>query len=201
MDGAALPPAPVRGHLGALIASAVLGIVGSLAGIAAFGHGTYPIGPLSVELSVKPGGSGTTELAVAPAITGLDPGHTTTNTHSGYLQFRGTVVGITRPSALVDAKRFAADPFTLATFIRDDGQVALKKVGIRAGIAALAGGAAGGGAIALFGMRPKRVLQSAIAGVAIVAILGVVAWRTYNVNSFARSTFTPAGITTSAPSG
>jgi hypothetical protein len=200
MDGGVAPPPKTPGTFWILIITILLGFGGSLTALAIYGHGTYVMGPYVVKVAVEPATRSTTELEVDPLAKGLSPGHTAANTHSGSLKLRATVIGVAAGAVLTDAVNGARDPRTLATTLRDDGKDAARRLAIKIAEATAAGGAIGGALTALFGMKIGRVIQGALAGVLLVALLGVIAWRTYDINEFSRTTFTPtAGLAT--PSG
>jgi hypothetical protein len=174
-----------------LIATVVLGVAGSLSAIAVAGRGTYRVGPLVVEMRARPALKGTTEIEVRlPPEIGVSLGHTEAQTHSGFLAFRGTVVSVDVNGG-VTALRTAVlrDPLKLATTIRDDGRSATRQFILKLGLLTVGGGAAGGLPFALFGMRTRRILQGLLAGTLVVAIMGVIAWQTYDINAFSRTTF------------
>lgn len=197
MDAQALPPPREVPQWRWLLASIVLGCIGALISLSAFANGTYSVGPLDLELSIRPASSGVTELEVRPGLaSGITPGHTETETHSGYLALRGTVVNVRGESLLPLARGATRDPRTLATYIGDEGRNAARSFGIRAGLAALVGGLAGGGIVALFGSRPRRMLQGGVAGVLLVALLGVIVWQTYDINKLPATTFRPSATAT-----
>lgn len=203
MDGAALPPPHEVPQWRWLIAAILLGWAGSLVAVAAFASGTYRVGPLLVEMSVRPASSGTTELAVRAIpldSTGLRPGAIEVDTHEGFLAFRGTVTDIAGEAFLVEAAKVTSNPKALATSIRDDGESAMQRFGLKVGLVTLAGGAGGGAAIALVGMRVRRVIQGAIAGVVLIGVLGLVAWQTYDINKFPETPFSP-NVTQTLPGG
>src|SRR2546425_1283049 len=181
MEGAALAPPHQVARLRWAIAAVVLGCAGSLVSLAAFAKGTYRVGPLIVEMSARPATSGTTELALRP-LQIPTTGHVEARTHTGFLAFRGTVVGITGPADIAAAIAAARDPQTLATYIRDSGQDSMRRFGIKAGLVSLAGAAAGGLAVSLVGLKLRRLLQGIVAGLVLVGVLGVVAWQTYDID-------------------
>ncbi|MCA1832320.1 MAG: hypothetical protein ABR548_04715 [Actinomycetota bacterium] len=201
MDGGVAPPPKTPGKLGILLITIFLGCAGSMTALAVYGHGTYVIGHYIVKLSVEPAAKSTTELEVDPLASSLSPGRATANTHSGFLKLGATVFGVTSDAVLTDAVAGAADPRTLATKLKDDGEDAGRRLAIKILEATAAGGAIGGALTALFGMRVFRVVQGAVAGVLLVALLGVIAWRTYDVNQFSRTSFAPNPGAISTPSG
>jgi hypothetical protein len=199
MEGSALAPPRQVQRQGYLVLTILMGIAGSLIAMAAFAKGTYRVGPLIVEMKAFPATSGTTELAVEP-IAGaplIRPGHAKTTTHTGFLGFQGTVVNVYGQGLLPLAEKAVVNPKALADEIKAEGKTAAKKFGLRVGLVVLGGGAAGGFAVALLGMRTRRVFQGAAAGVLVVAILGLIAWQTYDIDKFSterfRSTPTSSG--------
>lgn len=194
MDAQVLPPPREVGRWGFLLMTILLGFGGSLIGLAAFAEETYQMGPFIVQLSAKPASSGSTELAIAPHITGLKPGYAKADTHAGFLAFRATVVDLRRPPRLDLAAPRAETPKLLFDSLKDEGRAAGRALAIRAGIATIAGGAAGGALMALFGIRPRRIFEGALAGTLLVALLAVVAWQTYDFNKFTGTTFKPAPV-------
>ena len=192
MEGSAIAPPPQVQRQGYLILTMVMGIAGSFISMAAFAHGSYRVGPLIVEMKVKPATKGTTELAVSPISSAplIHPGHAIADTHTGFLGFEGTVTGVYVADPALLAVKELADPKALADEIKKDGRSAAKKFGLRVGLVVLGGGAAGGFAVALIGMRTRRIFQGAIAGVIVVAILGVLAWQTYDIDKFKTVHFT-----------
>jgi hypothetical protein len=192
MEGSAIaPPRQVKTQ-GYLVLTILLGIAGSLIAMAGFAKGTYRVGPLLVDMKVFPSGSGTTELGVEP-ISGaplIKPGHTKTDTHTGFLAFEGIVTGVYGDALVPLAAQMVASPKSLADEIKAEGKTAGRKFGLRVGLVVLGGGAAGGFVVALLGMRMRRIFQGAAAGVIVVAILGVVAWQTYDIDKFSDVKFT-----------
>jgi hypothetical protein len=186
MEGSAIAPPRRVQRQGYLILTIIMGIAGSFVAMAAFAHGTYRVGPMIVKMEAFPATSGTTELAVEP-ISGaplIKPGHAKATTHTGFLGFRGTVVGVYGDAFVPLAAKAVADPKSLADSIKADGKSAGKKFGLRVGLVVLGGGGAGGFAVALLGLRARRIFQGAISGVVVVAILGVLAWQTYDIDKF-----------------
>ena len=190
MDGSALAPPKQVGTWRWLITSVILGAAGSTIAIAAFGQGTYLIGPLVVQLKVSPDTTAATELAIETAA--LKPGVARAETHSGFVSFRGTVTGISGTTALPDTLAAVTDPTSLATLIRDEGKSALRKFGLKIGLLTLGGGAAGGFAVALIGFKTRRIFQGLIAGVVLVGVMGLLAWQTYDIEEFEKTQFRPA---------
>lgn len=192
MEGSAIAPPRQVQRQGYLILTILLGIAGSLIAMAAFAKGTYRVGPLIVEMSAFPSGSGTTELGVEPIPNAplLRPGHAKAETHTGFLGFKGTVIGIPGDPFVPEAAKAIVNPKALADRIKEDGKSAGRKFGLRVGLVVLAGGAAGGFVVALLGMRMRRIFQGAIAGVLVVAILGILAWQTYDIDEFSKVRFT-----------
>ncbi len=184
MEGSAIAPPKQVASQSYLIVTVLLGIAGSLIAMAAFGHGTYRVGPLLVRMSVKPSTEGTTQLGVEFARLGLTAGTVEVNTHSGFLAFEGTVTGVIGNTSAPEAIAATKDPATLAKTIQVEGKTAMRKFALRAGLIVLAGGAAGGFAIALIGLKTRRIFQGAIAGLLVVAILGLIAWQTYDISKF-----------------
>jgi hypothetical protein len=191
MEGSAIAPPRQFQRQGYFIITILLGIVGSFVAMAAFGKGTYRVGPYLVEMSVKGSTKGTTQLGVEFAQLGLKAGSIKKETHTGFLGLRGAVTGIVGSSLSAEQIAAAKDPFTLATTIRDEGKAAMRKFALRLGLVVLGGGAAGGAAIALVGLKTRRLFQGAIAGIMVVGILGVLAWQTYDIDKLQGTTFTP----------
>jgi len=196
MEGAALAPPRQVQRQGYLILTILLGIAGSGIGMAAFAKGSYRVGPFIVEMSVKPATKGTTSLSVEVAQLGLTAGKTKADTHAGFLAFDGRVTGIYGSAFAAQAVAGSKDPLTLATTIRDDGKKAIQKFLLKTGLIVLAGGAAGGFAIALVGLKTRRVFQGLIAGVLVVGVLGILAWKTYDINKFSTAKFAPPTVST-----
>jgi hypothetical protein len=192
MDGAALAPAKQVGYWRFLIAAVLLGGGGSLVAISAFGQGTYVVGPLVVNLKMRPDTTGVTELAVNPLPGLLNSGVTEAPTHQGFLAFRATVTGIVGDPSLPAVIQALKDPTSLATTIRDQGKDATKKFLLKVSLLTLAGGASGGFAIALIGFKTRRVFQGLIAGAVLVGVLGLIAWQTYDMDEFKKVQFHPA---------
>ena len=197
MEGSAVaPPRQIKSQ-SYLVVTILLGIAGSVVAVAAFGKGSYRVGPMLVEMAARPSTSGMTELAVEPfaGATGLKVGRAEAQTHTGFIALRGTVVGVvgaedaSLPAAILASK----DPLTLATTIRDQGKEAMRKFGLRIGLLVLAGGGAGGFVIALVGLKTRRIFQGALAGVVVTGVLGLLAWQTYDIEKFSQVTFRPAG--------
>src|SRR5260221_3035278 len=153
MEGAVAPPPRQVTQWRWLAITILLGFAGSLSALIGCGKGTYSMGPLVVELSVRPATSGRTELAIEP-IKGLDAGHAQANTHQGFLAFRGTVITIHGEALLPQARAILADPRSLDTYIKDQNKEAMKRFGLKVGLMALAGGAGGGAIIGLIRLRP-----------------------------------------------
>ncbi len=192
MDGSAIAPPHQVAQVRWLIASMLLGAAGSLVAIAAFGSAPYRVGPIVMEMKMKPSTSGTTELAVNVAGQ-LSPGFTEANTHTGFLTFRGTVISVVGETSRPDALLATKDPYSLATFMKEGGGTAIRKFILRIGLLTLAGGAAGGMAVAAIGMRARRILQGMVAGVVLVGALGAIAYQTYDIEAFRKVQFRTAG--------
>jgi hypothetical protein len=184
MEGSAIAPPKQVARQGYLIVTVLLGIAGSLIAMAAFGAHEYRVGPFLVDMSVKPATEGKTVLGVGLTQYGLTAGTAEANTHSGFLEIKGTVTGIIGTSLTPDAIAATKDPATLAKFIQTEGKTAMRKYLLRLGLVVLAGGAAGGAVIALIGLKTRRLFQGAIAGVLVVGILGLFAWQTYDLSKF-----------------
>jgi hypothetical protein len=190
MDGAALPPPRQVGRLAYLLAALVLGAAGSMVALATFATGTYRVGPLVVELAVRPSTTGTTELGITAPVPAFPKGVARRETHEGFLAGRATVVGVALSGAdEARALPLVATPRDLARTLREDGKDALRRFAIKVGLLTLAGGAAGGLVVALAGLKLRRVLQGALAGLVLVGALGVWAWRTYDVERFSGAAF------------
>jgi len=195
MEGAALAPPKQVTRQGYLIVTIVLGIAGSFVAMAAFGDGTYRVGPMLVHFGMRPATSGTTELTVEPFATGLKAGSVVAQTHSGFLALRSSLVGSIGESNIGDTITNSKDPLTMAEAIRDNGKTAFRKWALRLGLVVLAGGGAGGFAMALVGLKARRIFQGALAGVLTVGLLGLLAWQTYDIKKFSTVQFKPAGVT------
>jgi hypothetical protein len=198
MEGSAIAPPHQVAQVRWLIAAMLLGAAGSLVAISAFGSAPYRIGPIVVEMKMRPSTSGTSELAVNVAGR-LTPGFAEANTHTGFLSFRGTVISVVGEPSLPDALLATKDPYSLATFIKEEGGTAIRSFILRIGLLTLAGGAAGGMAVAAIGMRARRILQGMVAGVVLVGALGAVAYQTYDIEAFKEVQFRTAGSV--APGG
>ncbi len=191
MEGSAIAPPRQVQRQGYLVLTILLGIAGSLISMAAFAKHEYRVGPLIVEMDVFPATSGTTELAVEP-ITGaplIKAGRAKAETHTGFLGFRGTVIGVQGDAFVPLALNAVASPKSLADQIKAEGKSAGRRFGLRVGLVVLGGGAAGGFVVALLGMRARRIFQGAAAGVIVVAILGLIAWQTYDIDEFSKVQF------------
>jgi len=194
MEGSAIAPPKQVTRQSYLIVTVILGIAGSAIAMAAFGAHTYRVGPLLVDMRVKPSTEGTTTVGVEFAQLGLNAGTVKVNTHSGYLALEGRIVGIVGTGVSVEAVAATKDPATLAKYIQTEGKTAMRKYLLRLGLIVLGGGAAGGAAIALIGLKTRRVFQGAIAGVLVVGILGLLAWQTYDIGKFKGVTFGPPAV-------
>jgi 4-hydroxybenzoate polyprenyltransferase len=100
------------------------------------------------------------------------------------------VIGVQGDAFVPLAVKAVTSPKSLADQIKADGKSAGRRFGLRVGLVVLGGGAAGGFAMALVGMRARRIFQGAAAGVIVVAILGVIAWQTYDIDAFSKVQFT-----------
>ena len=196
MEGAALAPPRQVQRQGYLIITILLGIIGAGVAMAAFAKGSYRVGPLIVEMSVKPATKGTTTLIVSYAQLGLTAGTTKADTHAGFLAFQGDVTGIYGPGFAASALTETKDPAALAATIRDDGKKAMQKFLLKTGLVVLAGSAAGGFAIALVGLKTRRIFQGMLAGVLVVGALGILAWKTYDIDKFSTAKFSPPAVST-----
>jgi hypothetical protein len=192
MEGSAIAPPHQVAQVRWLIAAMLLGAAGSLVAISAFGSAPYRVGPIVMEMKMRPSTSGTTELAVNVAGQ-LTPGFTEANTHTGFLTFRGTVISVVGETSRPDALLTTKDPYSLATFMKEEGGTAIRKFILRIGLLTLAGGAAGGMAVAAIGMRARRILQGMVAGVVLVGALGAIAYQTYDIEAFKKVQFRTAG--------
>ena len=190
--GEALAPPHQVSSYRYMVAALILGAAGSLAALAAFSAHDYRVGPVVMRLAIQPDTSGNTQLSVNPIRT-LRSGVAEAETHQGFLSLRGTVVGVSGEAFLPDAILATKDPKSLATTIRDEGKGAFRSFGIRVAWMTLAGGGAGGMAIALFGMKARRILQGALGGLIVVGILGLVAWQTYDIDKLDQTQFKQAG--------
>lgn len=191
MEGSAIAPPRQVSRQVYLLLSIILGIAGSMIAMAGFAKGTYRVGPMIVEMSVRPSHSGTTELGIQPipGAPAIRSGNVVVETHSGFLGLEGTVIGVVGEASIPDALAAVQSPRSLADRIEADGKSAARRFGLRVALVVLAGGAAGGFAIALLGMKTRRIFQGAAAGVIVVAILGVLAWQTYDVDEFSKVQF------------
>lgn len=192
MEGSAIAPPHQVAQKRFMFAALILGAAGSLVAVGAWGKGTYTVGQLVVKMEIRPSTEGTTEIAVEP-VRGLSSGFLKRETHTSLLAFRATVVSFlgTEPTtALLGA---TADPGTLADTIQKQGKDAARRFGLKIGWLTLAGGGAGGLVIALMGMKARRVLQGAAAGLVVMAALGLLAWQTYDADAFQRTQFQQAG--------
>ncbi|HJR18831.1 MAG TPA: hypothetical protein VJ922_03845 [Actinomycetota bacterium] len=190
--GEALAPAHEVSSYRFMVAAMILGAAGSMIALAAFSAHEYRVGPLIMELQIMPTASGETRFAIQP-VTGLRTGFAEAPTHMGFLSLRGTVTGVVGVASLPDAVLATKDAKSLATIIKDEGKDAFRRFGLRVGWLTLAGGGAGGMAIALFGMKARRVFQGALGGVILVGVLGLVAWQTYDIDKFDQVQFKQAG--------
>jgi hypothetical protein len=194
MEGSAIAPPRQVARQGYLIVTVLLGIAGSAIAMVAFGAHAYRVGPLLVEMNVKPSTEGTTTLGVEVAEIGLKAGTVKTKTHSGFLALEGRVTGIVGTTVSTQAIAATKDPATLATFIQTEGKTAMRKYLLRLGLIVLGGGAAGGAAIAIVGLKARRIFQGALAGVLVVGILGVLAWQSYDISKFNGLKFGPPSV-------
>lgn len=192
MEGSAIAPPHQVAQVRWLAAAVLLGAAGSLVAISAFGSAPYRVGPIVVEMKMRPSTSGTTELAVNVAGQ-LTPGFAEANTHTGFLTFRGTIISVVGETSRPDALLATKDPHSLATFLQREGGTAIRKFILRIGLLTLAGGAAGGMAIAAIGMRARRIFQGMVAGVVLVGALGALAYQTYDIEEFREVRFRTAG--------
>ena len=200
--GEALAPAHEVSSYRYMVAAMILGAAGSMIALAAFSAHPYRVGPLVMEMQVMPSTSGKTELAVEPVKDVIRTGHSEAQTHQGFLSFRGTVVGVVGDAFITDVARIVNQgPRQLAQTISDEGEDAFRRFGLRIGWLMLAGGGAGGMAIALFGMKARRILQGALGGVILVGALGLVAWQTYDIEKFEQVQFRQAGQAAPLQSG
>jgi len=194
MEGSAIAPPKQVARQGYLIVTVLLGIAGSLIAMAGFGAHEYRVGPFLVDMNVKPATEGKTAIGIEFAQLGLKAGTAEAKTHSGFLEIEGTITGIVGTSLAPDAIAATRDPATLAKFIQEEGKTAMRKYLLRLGLVVLGGGAAGGAAIALIGLKTRRLFQGAIAGVLVVAILGLIAWQTYDLSKFNGLNFRPPTV-------
>jgi len=194
MEGAALAPPRQVARQGYLILTILLGIAGSGIAMAAFAHGSYRVGPLIVEMSVKPATKGTTQVGSEFARLGLQAGTAKAETHAGFLALKGTITGLYSQSISPQAVLDTQDPLTLAKTIRDQGKTAVKKVLLRVALVVIGGGAAGGAVVALIGLKTRRVFQGLLAGIVVVGVLGLIAWKTYDIDKFATAKFSAPGV-------
>lgn len=201
--GEALAPAHEVASYRYMVAALILGAAGSMIALAAFSAHNYRVGPYVMEMKVFPSTSGMTQLSVEPVRPLIPTGYAEANTHLGFMSFRGTLNGIVGSEAFVDevAQIVTGGPKSLAESIRDEGKDAFRRFGLRVGWLTLAGGGAGGMAIALFGMKARRIFQGALGGLILVAALGLVAWQTYDIDKFDQVQFRRAGQAASVPSG
>jgi hypothetical protein len=190
MEGSALAPPHQVAQKRFMIAAMLLGAAGSLIGLAGFSSHDYRVGALVMKMEVRPETSGTTELAVEPVRT-LQTGFAEAETHMGFLAVRGTVIGIIGEASLLDAVEITKDPLALAEYVKEQGKDAARRFLLRTGLITIGGGGAGGLVIALFGMKARRILQGAAAGLIVVGVLGLVAWQTYDIEKFEQTQFRP----------
>ncbi|MGH2783709.1 MAG: hypothetical protein ACRDJ1_00420 [Actinomycetota bacterium] len=190
--GEALAPAHEVSSYRFMVAAMILGAAGSMIALAAFSAHEYRVGPILLQMQIMPDTSGNSQLRIEPVRT-LRTGFAEARTHTGFLSLRGTVTGISGEAFLPDAILSTKDPKSLATTIRDEGKSAFRSFGIRVAWQTLAGGGAGGMAIALFSMKARRVLQGALGGLILVGGLGLVAWQTYDIDKFDQVQFKQAG--------
>lgn len=183
----------------AWILPVLLGVGGSIGAVAAFGTGTYDIGPFDVKMDVNFGATGRTTLAIeGPGV--ASPGIARADTHSGPLRFGGTIVGVTaaqlatalveRSAPTLDAKEEPVDPTnprSVALFVAQNGKDAARSFGIKVGALAAGGSLVGGLAGALG--KPKQSIAGLIAGVAVIGVLGLVAQQTYDTRAFEGTRF------------
>ena len=193
--GEAVAPAHEVASYRFMVAAMILGAAGSMIALAAFSAHNYRVGPYVMEMKVFPSTSGMTELAVEPVRPVIPTGFAEAETHLGFVSFRGTLNGLVGSEAFVDevVTVVTGGPKALAESIRDEGEDAFRRFGLRVGWLTLAGGGAGGMAIALFGMKARRILQGALGGLILVAALGLVAWQTYDIDKFDDVRFRQAG--------
>lgn len=163
----------------------VAGAIGALGAVSSFGGGTYTITPLRVELSAKAALQGSTQLSVRP-LPGIQPAHAEAGTHQSPMTVRMTVVGVDA-KALVKHPTLFANPFNLASYIREEGKDAFKDFATRLIMLAISGGAAGG-LVVSFG-RWKRIAGGALAGVLVLGIIGGLLYATYDVGEFRNTKF------------
>jgi hypothetical protein len=201
--GEALAPAHEVASYRYMVAALIFGAAGAMIALAAFSAHDYRVGAFVMEMKVFPSTSGMTELSVEPVRPVIPTGYAEANTHLGFLSARATLNGLVGSEAFVDevAAIVTGGPKSLAESIRDEGKDAFRRFGLRVGWLTLAGGGAGGMAIALFGMKARRIFQGALGGVLLVGILGIVAWQTYDIDKFDQVQFRRAGQAAPLQSG
>lgn len=173
----------------------IAGAAGALGAVAAGGKGTYDVEPFRFELRAKPAPAGETQLAVE-VVPGLTTGHAEAPTHSSPLEARVTVVGVSNGFLSTDADAIDS-PRDLASYMGNEARSAVRSFAIKCGILAASGGAAAGAALSLFGMRWRRVVGGALAGLLTFGIIGALMQQTYDANQFANVRFVPS----STPAG
>lgn len=175
-----------------ILLAIVAGIAGSSVAVAAFGKGTYTIGPFRVALAVTPASSGTTTLGVQAA--GLfKQGTSTATTHKGFLAFTARIVDVDKtalaktvltcapPSCATSALK-TEDPRELSQYFAENAQSVATTFGIKVGAIALAGGLALGMVGAMGNW--KRALIGALAGIVVLGGLAFLAKATYDTSAF-----------------
>ncbi len=190
MEQAAVAP-KLRGKPGKIwfVITFVAGAAGALSAVAAAGVGTYDVEPFRIELRAAPASGGTTELAVR-AVPRIQLGHAEAPTHSAPLRVRVTVLGATETLLPGDPARIKS-PKDLVAFMGADAKDAVRSFAIKCALLAASGGAAAGAALSLFGMRWRRVVGAALAGVLTFGLIGAMMQQTYDSSKFLRVRYVP----------
>lgn len=162
----------------------IAGVAGAAGAVVIGGHGTYDMPPFRAELRAWPAVSGKTELAVRAPVIGK--AHAEADTHKAPIAFRVTIIGVSG-SATASELQALRDPHSLATVLAQHDAAAIRSFAIKVGLLAVAGGLAGGLVVSLG--RWRRLLGGAIAGLLVIAIVGLVVKGTYDVDSFANTRF------------
>jgi hypothetical protein len=186
VDAPSTPPIryrPKPSPIWALI-TIVAGVAGAVGAITVAAHGTYDMPPFRAELRAWPSFSGKTEIAVRAPVVGK--AHAEAPTHQAPISFRVTIVGVSSSAKRADLLAIR-DPHALVTAIGKQDSTAVRSFAIKVGLLALGGGLAGGLLIS-FG-RWKRIVGGALAGLLVIAIVGVVVKATYNADNFTGTRF------------
>jgi hypothetical protein len=162
------------------------GAVGAMIAIGVAGKGTYDIAPFKLQLRAMPALLGATELAVAPFGRQV-PVHATAGTHKAPMKLRITVLG-TSSNATADDLAALTTPRRLTSFYGDNAKSATRSFALKLLALAIAGGAAAGAALS-FGHRWRRIVGGALSGLLTFAIVGLLVYKTYDANEFAKTRF------------